>query len=61
MRVEKTRGERQPTHPPPQYDKTWFPTPETWQKLDKLRTLQKKTFEDVAEMQNRDLPDPQIN
>ena len=61
MRVGKTRGGRQPKRPPPEYDKIWFPTPEICQNPDNLPPLQRKIFDNLAELQKRHLLDPQSN
>ena len=61
MRVGKTRGGRQPKRPPPDYDKIWFPTPETSQDPDNLPSLQKRFFDNVADLQTCDSLDPQNN
>ena len=61
MRVGKTRGGRQPKRPPPEYDKIWLPMPEICQHPDDLPPLQRKFFDNIAELQKRDPLDSQNN
>ena len=61
MRVGKTRGGRQPIRPPPEYDKIWFATQLACQNADDFPALQRKTFDNIAGLQKRDLLDPQNN
>ena len=42
LRVRNNRSSRQPKCPSPEYDKIWFPTPETCQNPENLPPLQKK-------------------
>ena len=41
--------------------KFWFPTPETCQIPDNLPSLQRKIFDNIADLQKRDHLDPQNN
>ena len=61
MRVGKTRGGRQPKGPPLEYDKIWFSTTEICQHPDDLPPIQRKIFNNIAELQKHDLLDPQSN
>ena len=61
LRVRNNRGIRQPKRPLPEYDKIWFPTPETCQNPENLPPLQRKFFDNISELQQRDSPNPQSN
>ena len=61
VRVEKTRGGRQPKRLPTEYDKVWLPTPETCQNPGNLPSLQKRNFDNIADLQKRDHLDPPNN
>ena len=61
MRVGKTRGGRLRKRPPLDYEKIWFPTPETCRNPDNLPSLQGKFFDNIADLQKSDLLDPQNN
>ena len=41
LSTEKVHGKNQPKRPPPDYDKIWFPTPETCPIPENLPSLQK--------------------
>ena len=58
LRVRNNRSSRQPKSPSP---KIWFPTPETCQNPENLPPLQKKIFDNISELQQRDSPNPQSN
>ena len=59
--VRNNRSSRQPKRPSPEYDKTWFPTPETCQNPENLPPLQKKNFDNISDLQQRDSLNPQSN
>ena len=61
LRVRNNRGLRQPKRPLPEYDKIWFPTPETCQNPENLPPLQRKRFDNISELQQRDSLNPQSN
>ena len=61
LRVRSNRGNRQPKRPLPQYGKIWFPTPETCQNPENLHPLQRKSFDNISELQQRDSLNPQSN
>ena len=54
LRVRNNRKSRQPKRPSPENDKIWFPTPETCQNPENLPPLQKKNFDNISELQQRD-------
>ena len=49
LRVRNNRSSRQPKRPSPEYDKIWFPTPETCQNPENLPPLQQKFFDNISE------------
>ena len=57
----KVHGKNQPKRPPPDYDKIWFPTPETCPNPENLPSLQRKIYDNITELQQRDTLDPQQN
>ena len=57
----KVHGKNQPKRPPPDYDKIWFPTPETCPNPENLPSLQRKFYDNITELQQRDTLDPQQN
>ena len=57
--VRNNRGIRQPKRPPPGYDKIWFPTSKTYRNPENLPPLQRKIFENISELQQRDSLNPQ--
>ena len=59
--VRIDRGIRQPKRPPPEYDKTWLPRPETFQNPENLHSPQKKIFDNISELQQRDSCNPISN
>ena len=61
LRVRNNRGFRQPKNPPTDYDKIWFPTPETCQNPENLPPTQRKIFEKTSELQQRDSLNTQAN
>ena len=61
LRVRNNRGIRQLKHPPPDYDKICFPTPETCLNPENLPPLQRKIFDKFSELQQRDSLNPQAN
>ena len=61
LRVRKNRGIRQPKCPLPEYDKFWFPTPETYHNPENLPPLERKIFDNISELQQRDSLNPQAN
>ena len=61
LRVRNNRGLRQPKRPLPEYDKIWFPTPATCQNPEYLPPLQRKIFDNISELQQRDSLNPQSN
>ena len=54
LRVRSDRSIRQPERPSLEYDKIWFPTPETCQNPENLPPLQRKIFDNISELQQRD-------
>ena len=60
-RVRNNRSSRQPKRPSPEYDKIWFPTPETCQNPENVPPLQRKFFDHISELQQRDSLNPQCN
>ena len=61
LRVRNNRGIRQPKRPLPESDKNWFPTPETSQNPENLHPLQRKIFDNISDLQQRDSLNPQSN
>ena len=61
LRVRNNRGIRQPKRPLPEYDKIWLPTPGTCQNPENLHPLQRKIFDNISELQQRDSLNPQSN
>ena len=61
LRVRNNRRLRQPKRPLPEYDKSWFPTPETCQNPENLPPRQRKIFDNISELQQRDSLNPQSN
>ena len=61
LRVRNNRSSRQPKRPSPEYDKIWFPTPETCQNPENLPLLQREVFDNISELQQRDSLHPQSN
>ena len=61
LRVRNNRSSRQPKRPSPEYDKIWFPTPEKCQNPENLPPLQKKIFDNISQLQQRDSINPQCN
>ena len=61
LRVGKTKRGREPKRPPPEYDNIWFPTPDICQNPGNLPPLQRTVFDNIVEIQKRDLLDPQNN
>ena len=61
MRVGKTRRGKQPKCFPPEHNEIEFPTPQFCQNLNNLPTLMRKSLDNVAELQKRDLLYPQKN
>ena len=59
LRVRNNRSSRQPKRLSPEYDKIWFPTPETCQKRENLPPLQNKILDNISELQQRDSLNPQ--
>ena len=57
----KVHGKNQLKRPPPDYDKIWFPTPENCQNLEILPSLQRKIYDKIRELLQRDTLDPQQN
>ena len=57
----KLHGRNQPKRPPPDYDKIWFPTPKTCPNPEHLPSVQRKIYENITELQQRDTLDPQQN
>ena len=54
----KNDGKNQPKRPPPEYDKIWFPTPETCQNPENLPPVQRKIYDQLTEFQKSDTLDP---
>ena len=61
LRVRNNRSSRQPKRASPDYDKIWFPTPETCKNPANLPPLQMKFFDNISELQQRDSLNPQSN
>ena len=61
LQVRNNRSSRQPKRPSPEYEKIWFPTPETCQNPENLPPLQRKIFDNISELQQRDSLNPQDN
>ena len=61
MSTGKVHGKNQPKHPPPDYDKIWFPRPETCTNPENLPSLQRKSYDNLTELQQRDTLDPLQN
>ena len=59
--VRDNRSSRKSKPPSPEYDKIWFPTPETGQNPENLLPLQKKIFDNFSGLQKRDSLNPQSN
>ena len=51
LSTRNVHGKNQPKRPPPDYDKIWFPTPETCQNLENLPSLQRKIYDNITELQ----------
>ena len=54
----KSDDKNQPKRPPPEYDKVWFPTPETCQNPENLPPVQRKLYDHLTELQTRDTLNP---
>ena len=61
LNTVKVHGKNQPKRPPPDYDKIWFPTPETCPNPENLPSLQTKIYDNITELQKRDTLDPQMS
>ena len=61
MSTRKVHGKNQPKRPPPDYDKIWFPRPETSTNPQNLPCLQRKSYDNITELQQRDTLGPQLN
>ena len=61
LHVRNNGGSRQPKCPLPDYDRIWFPTPETCQNPENLPPLQRKIFDNISELQQRDSLNPHSN
>ena len=61
LNTGKVHGKNQPKHPPSDRDKIWFPTPETCPNPQNLPSLQRKIYDNITELQQRDTLDPQQN
>ena len=61
LRVRNNRSSRRPKRPSPEYDKNCFPTQQTCQNPENLPSLQKKIFDNISELQQRDSLNPQSN
>ena len=57
----KVHGKSQPKRPPPDYDEIWFPTSETCPNPENLPSFQRKIYDNITELQQRDTLDPQQN
>ena len=57
----KVHGQNQPERPPPDYDKIWFPPPETCPNLETLPSLQRKIYDNFTELQQSATLDRQQN
>ena len=53
----KSDSKKQPKSPPPEYDKNWFPTPETWQNPENLPPVQQKIHDKLTDVQKSDTLD----
>ena len=54
----KNDSKNQPKRPPPEYDKIWFPTPETYQNPENLPPVQRKIYDHLTEIQKNETLDP---
>ena len=61
LNTGKIHGKSQPKRPPPDYDKKWFPTPVTCPNPENLTSVQRKIYDNITELQQRDTLDPQQN
>ena len=61
LRVRNNRISQQPKRPSPEYEKIWLPTPETCQNPENLPPVQKKIFDNISELQQRDSLNTQSN
>ena len=61
LRVRNNTSSRQPKRPSPEYDKIWFPHPETCQNPENLPPLLRKVFGNISELQQRDSLYPHSN
>ena len=57
----KVHGKNQPERPPPDYDKIWFPPPETCPNPETLPSLQRKIYDNFTELQQSATLDRQQN
>ena len=53
--VSKMKSYRQPSSAPPGYEKIWLPTPKTCHNPENLPLLRRKTYDNLAELQQRNL------
>ena len=61
LSIGKVHGQNEPKRPAPDYDKIWFPTPETYPNPENLPSLQRKIYDNITKSQQRDTLDPQQN
>ena len=52
------QGKNQPPRPEPEYEKFWFPTPETCNHPDQLQPLQKEIYDQITRLQHAEKLDP---
>ena len=52
------QGKNQPPRPAPEYEKLWFPTPETCNNPDQLQPLQKEIYDQITRLQHAEKLNP---
>ena len=55
------QGKNQPSRPAPEYDKLWFPTPETCDNPDQLPPLQREVYDQILKLQQAERLTPAQN
>ena len=61
LQVSTIEGELQPDRPPPEYNKLWFPTPETWDTYKKVTPVQRKKYNQLQEFRGAEQRKPLKN
>ena len=51
---ETRRGKSQPSRPPPEYHKLWFPTPETCEEPETFTPQQRQIYDEILKFQQMD-------